>query len=230
MGIIKLSNISKCYGSNDNLVQAIKGIDIDIQKGDLISIVGSSGSGKSTLLNILGLIDDFTSGEYILDNVKISELNKKEKSRIRNQKFGYVFQNFALFPQYTVRENLQIPMLYGNILKYRQRISYKKINDQVIEYLDKVNMKEYIDSKVSKLSGGQQQRVAIARALITNPDIILADEPTGALDSKKAKEILDLLIDINKEGKTIILVTHDEKIAKRCTRNISIEDGIMYSS
>ncbi|WP_160674833.1 ABC transporter ATP-binding protein [Clostridium sp. C8-1-8] len=225
MNIIKLNNLIKTYGNNTNQVTALKGITLDINRGELISIVGSSGSGKSTLLNVLGLIDDFNNGQYTLDNIDIAKISSNQKSKFRNERFGYVFQNFSLFPQYTVKENLQIPLLYSNILKSKNKIPYKEMSKRIDDYLSKVNMSQFSTKKASSLSGGQQQRVAISRALILDPDIILADEPTGALDSSNAKDILNLLLDINKEGKTVIIVTHDNKIAECCNRIIRIEDG-----
>lgn len=191
---------------------------LTINKGDLIAIVGPSGSGKSTLLNIIGLLEDLDSGEYKLDGKNISTLNDNEKAMYRNKYFGFIVQNFALINDFSVLDNIEIPLIYSKKNKKTRHLLISSM-------LKKLNLESKINSKISELSGGQAQRVAIARALINNPEVILADEPTGALDCKTGQEIINILKEINKEGKTILIVTHDYNIAKQCDKIIKINDG-----
>lgn len=221
--MIEMQNIIKTYGKNSNSFNALNGINLEINKGELTAITGPSGSGKSTLLNILGCLDKATSGEYFIDNKSIKDLTTKEMAQIRNQTFGFIIQDFALIDKYTVFQNVALPARYSNKSKKEITISVEKLLKQLGIY-SKIN--EY----ASNLSGGQRQRVAIARALINNPEIILADEPTGALDQKTGQEVMELLKSINKLGKTVIIVTHDMKIADQCTRKINIVDGLVESS
>lgn len=228
MKIIKLDNINKFFGSKDNKQQILKGISLEIEKGEMIAIMGPSGSGKSTMLNVLGLLDSNYSGEYLLDDMKVSSLKNNELAQTRNKKIGFVFQNFNLIKELSARENVKMSLNFSNIYKNRkEKINKKDMNKKADEALEMVGLKSHTDKKPNQLSGGQQQRVAIARALINDPDIILADEPTGALDSKTGDEIMKLFLRLNQAGKTVIIVTHDEKVAKKCQRIIYIKDGVI---
>ena len=219
--MIELKEIYKTYGKKDNSVEALKNITIHINKGELVCITGPSGSGKSTLLNLLGCLDIPTKGEYFLDGINIYSNNKKEMGKLRNKKFGFIVQDFGLISDYTVKQNVEIPLVYAKI--------YKK-NRKIEAILEKFKILDKKNSIVTDLSGGQKQRVAIARALINDPDIILADEPTGSLDQKTGKLVIDILLDLHNQGKTVIIITHDTNIAKRCERIIRIEDGIIAES
>ena len=212
MKILELKNITKIYGKGDSETKALAGVDLTIEKGDFCAIMGPSGSGKSTLLNILGCMDTPTSGEYILKGQDVSKMKNKQLSKLRNQVISFVFQYFALMDEYTVFDNIMLPL---NCQKY----PYKDY------YMKRLGIEKYAKKKPTQLSGGQQQRVAIARALVSNADIILADEPTGALDSTTGEELMELLQEINDSGKTLILVTHNEKVAEKCNYVIYIEDG-----
>lgn len=218
MSIIKLESLHKVYGKDNYKTVALKDVNLDIEDGELVSIMGPSGSGKSTLLNIIGCLDTQTKGKYTLEGKKISGLSNKEMSKIRNTTVSFVFQNFALLGDYTVYENIELPLLYRNMKK-----SEKK--ERIYHYMDKLGIRDLEKKKPKHISGGQQQRVAIARALVSEAKIILADEPTGALDQKTGKELLDLLISLNTEGKTIIIVTHDVNVANMTNRLIKLEDG-----
>lgn len=216
--MIQLKNISKVYKNGNNDLYALKGINLDIRKGDFISVMGSSGSGKTTLLNILGCMDNATEGEYIYDEQVVSGFSRIKADLFRREHIGFVFQNFALLKDYTLRENVEIPLRAKNLPK-------KKRNALSDDILNRIGLGEYIKSFPTKISGGQQQRCAIARALVTGADLILADEPTGALDSQTGQEIIDLFKAINNEGKTVIIVTHDEKIALQTNKIIRLTDG-----
>lgn len=218
MKILELKNIFKIYGKGDSETKALDGVDLTIEKGDFCAIMGPSGSGKSTLLNILGCMDTPTSGEYILKGQDVSKMKNKQLSKLRNQVISFVFQYFALMDEYTVFDNIMLPL---NCQKY----PYKEKKDRVKYYMKRLGIEKYAKKKPTQLSGGQQQRVAIARALVSNADIILADEPTGALDSTTGEELMELLQEINESGKTVILVTHNEKVAEKCNYVIYIEDG-----
>lgn len=220
MEIIKLNNVNKVYSSKNNSVSALNNIDLSINKGELIAITGPSGSGKSTLLNIIGTIDKITSGKYILENKRIDKMKSNECCKIRNKIFGFVVQHFALISDYKVYENIEIPLEYGKI----------KSNDRKVMIEDivcKLGLKDKINKNVKELSGGQCQRVAISRAVVNNPEVILADEPTGALDQKTGQKVLDVFKELNKQGKTVIIVTHDSNIANQCQRIIRLEDGCL---
>ena len=218
--MIKLRNIHKTYYSASPL-HVLKGIDLDIFQGDFVSIMGASGSGKSTLLNILGVLDTYDEGEYWLDDRLIKDLSEREAAHLRNRTIGFVFQSFNLLNFKTALENVALPLYY-------QGVSRKKRNAIALEYLDKVGLKDWADHLPNQLSGGQKQRVAIARALIAKPRVILADEPTGALDSKTSQEVIDLLRDVSKnEGITMIIVTHAPEVAEQTGRIIQIRDGVI---
>ncbi|ACQ54734.1 ABC transporter ATP-binding protein [Clostridium botulinum] len=220
MKIIKLNNVNKVYNSKNNNVNALNNIDLTINEGELVAITGPSGSGKSTLLNIIGTIDKITSGEYILENKRIDKLKSNEVAQIRNKIFGFVVQHFALISDYTVYENIEIPLEYAKIKHNDRKVMIEDI-------VSKLGLKEKINKNVKELSGGQCQRVAISRAIVNNPEIILADEPTGALDQKTGQKVLDIFKDLNKQGKTVIIVTHDFNIANQCDRIIRLEDGCL---
>ena len=218
--MIKLRNIHKTYYSASPL-HVLKGIDLEINQGDFVSIMGASGSGKSTLLNILGVLDTYDEGEYWLDDRLIKDLSEREAAHLRNRTIGFVFQSFNLLNFKTALENVALPLYY-------QGVSRKKRNSIALEYLDKVGLKDWADHLPNQLSGGQKQRVAIARALIAKPRVILADEPTGALDSKTSQEVIDLLRDVSKnEGITMIIVTHAPEVAEQTDRIIQIRDGVI---
>lgn len=220
MAILKVNNLCKTFFSGkDNEVKALKSVNLEVNSGDFIAIVGTSGSGKSTLLNILGLLDNQSSGEYFIEGINIKNLKDKELANLRNKTFGFIVQHFALIKDFTVYDNVEIPLEYG---KVKKNIRKEKIQS----VLKKVGLENKIKVKAGNLSGGQCQRVAIARALVNQPKVILADEPTGALDSKTTEEIMNIFNELNKDGKTIILITHDMEIANKCKRIISIEDGI----
>ncbi len=218
MSIIKISNLNKVYSSGDTKFRVLKDMSFDIEKGEFVAIIGPSGSGKSTLMNMIGCLDIPTSGEYILDDINTSSLNDNELADIRNQKIGFIFQNFNLLPKLDALENVELPLIYRGT-PHKERI------DRCRNVLESVGLKDRMHHKPSQLSGGQQQRVAIARALAGDPPIILADEPTGALDSKSGREVLDILMKLNDKGTTVVLITHDMSIASRAKRIIQIMDG-----
>jgi len=214
--IIELKNIGKVYKSEGEDTQALRSIDLNIKEGEFLAIMGPSGSGKSTLMNILGLLDTPTSGTYILNEQKVSKLKEKQLAKIRNKEIGFVFQQFNLLARTTVLDNVLMPTIYGNIPNPRQKAE---------ELIEMVGLSNWKTHKSNQLSGGQIQRVAIARALMMDPSIILADEPTGNLDTKRSEEIMALFKEINKKGSTIILITHEEYLAQHASRIIHIQDG-----
>ncbi len=216
--MIELKNICKSYTLGEQVLKVLDNINFKVEKGEFVSIIGPSGSGKSTLMNILGLLDVSDSGEYLLDDLSIKNANDGTLADIRNKKIGFIFQSFNLLPKMNALENVQVPLMYRGINR-------KEAQKRAYEILDKVGLKGREKHMPSQLSGGQQQRVAIARALIGNPEIILADEPTGALDSKTGNEVMELLQKLNREGQTIILITHDISIANRANRTVKMMDG-----
>ena len=217
-GMIRLENITKIYNEKVDDTKALDDVSLKIEDGEFISVMGASGSGKSTLLKIIGCMDTPTAGKYFLDDTEVTAASRSQVHKLRKEKIGYVFQHFALMDYYTAYENIELPLLAANVKrKERKRIILKQM-----EHLGILSERNKLPGK---MSGGQQQRVAIARALVTNADIILADEPTGALDQKTGHEVLELLKEINKSGKTVIIVTHDEGIAKMTDRIITISDG-----
>ncbi len=219
--MINLKNINKSFFLGEETIRALDNVNFNVEKGEFISIVGPSGSGKSTLMNILGLLDVPDSGDYILDGKNVSKASENELAKIRNNKIGFIFQSFNLLGKLTAVENIQIPLIY-------QGMTNESSKRRAFELLEKVGLKGREHHLPTQLSGGQQQRVAIARALACNPEIILADEPTGALDSKTSVDIINELEELNNKGQTIIIITHDINVAKRAKRMVRIADGQLF--
>lgn len=221
--MIDLKNITKTYDMGSVQVQVLRGISLHVDEGEFLSIIGPSGSGKSTLMNMIGCLDVPTTGEYYLDGKEISTYNEKQLSKIRNQKIGFIFQKFNLLPKLTALENVELPLIYRNM-------NNKERRKRSIEALEKVGLTDRMNHKPTELSGGQQQRVAIARALAGDPPVLLADEPTGNLDSKSGNDVMNIIRQLSSEGKTIVLITHDSEIAKIAQKTITIKDGLLLNS
>ena len=219
--LIHLDAICKVYGSGDLAVQALRGIDLTVGRGEYLAVMGPSGSGKSTLMHILGLLDTPTSGSYRLDGDEVSSLSRRRLAHLRNRQIGFIFQNFNLLPKASVLRNVELPLLYSGIARAeRQRRAH--------EVLERVGLGDRVKHRPNELSGGQRQRAAIARALVTNPAVIMADEPTGNLDQHTGTEILALFDTLQREGQTVIVVTHDPRVAERSQRIIDIVDGLVH--
>ena len=218
--MLDIKNLNKSYKMGDSSLHVLKGIDLFAKSGEMVAIMGSSGSGKSTLLNIIGILDEADSGDYVLDGVEIKDLNEKKAANYRNQFLGFVFQSFNLINYKNAMENVALPLYY-------QGLKRKERQEKAMFHLEKVGLAEWAKHLPSELSGGQKQRVAIARALASEPKLLLADEPTGALDTATSHDIMQFLQQLNDEGKTILLVTHEEDIAKMCKRIVRLRDGVI---
>ncbi|GAB6011422.1 ABC transporter ATP-binding protein [Viscerimonas tarda] len=220
--LIEIKDLTKSYSIGDSDVPVLHGINLQINVNEYVSIMGPSGSGKSTLMNILGCLDTPTTGHYYFNKVDVSNLDDDALSAMRNKEIGFIFQNFNLLPRLNSLQNVELPLVYSGVPAHERK-------ERAMHALDRVNLSNRIDHKPSELSGGQRQRVAIARALVTNPGILLADEPTGALDSKTGVEIMGLFHELHTEGNTIILITHEPEIANYANRNIYLKDGLIHS-
>ena len=220
--LIDLKNVSKSYRNGDQELQVLKDVYLEVEEGEFVAIMGPSGSGKSTLMNIIGMLDRPTSGEYYLEGEEVAKLSEKKLAKVRNQQIGFVFQQFFLLSKLNALQNVELPLIYAGVSQSKR----KALAEQ---YLKKVELETRMHHLPSELSGGQKQRVAIARALVNHPSIILADEPTGALDTKTGEQIMELLTELNREGKTIIMVTHEPEIAAFAKRQIVIRDGVISS-
>lgn len=224
--MIQLKEIKKGFGKGEARQTILKGISLDIKEGEMVSIMGPSGSGKSSLLNILGLLDGMYEGEYLLDGINVADLTEKEQADLRGEKIGFVFQSFHLLKDLTALDNVKMALILANERKsMKQRMGKKEMIQKSQYMLERLGMKDHMDQRASELSGGQQQRVAIARALVNEPSVLLADEPTGALDQKNGEMLLELLSEIHGDGNSIVMVTHDPKVASVAERQIYIEDG-----
>lgn len=220
--VVRLVEVKKTYRTGDVDVHAVRGVSLEIARGEFVALMGASGSGKSTLMNMLGCLDRPTSGEYFLDGHNVSSLDRDHLADIRNRKLGFVFQNFNLLPRTTARENVELPLLYGE-----NRLTNAQLRERSDRVLASVGLKGREDHHPSQLSGGQQQRVAIARALINEPEVILADEPTGNLDSRTSVEIMSIFQQLNEQGITVVMVTHEPDIARYAKRNVMMRDGVV---
>src|SRR5438128_2379242 len=222
--VVRLSDVHKTYRTGEMEVHAVRGVSLEIQRGEFVALMGASGSGKSTLMNILGCLDRPTAGRYVLDESDVSALNRDQLADIRNNKIGFVFQNFNLLPRTSARENVELPLLYG-----RRGLTNAQLREKADAVLASVGLEGREDHHPSQLSGGQQQRVAIARALINDPEVVLADEPTGNLDSRTSVEIMGIFQQLNTHGITIVMVTHEADIAAYARRNVVMRDGIVQN-
>jgi len=220
--VLELDAIEQVYGSGDAAVHALRGIDLSVESGDYVAIMGPSGSGKSTLMNLLGCLDIASSGRYLLAGHDVRELGENELARVRNHEIGFIFQSFNLVARMSALANVELPLVYGGVRRAERR-------RRALEALDRVGLAQRADHEPHELSGGQQQRVAIARALVTHPTLVLADEPTGNLDSQSTDEILAIFDDLARSGRTIVIITHEEHVAERAHRVLSIRDGTIAS-
>ena len=218
--MIRIKNLHKSYPMGNRSLHVLKGLNFTVEEGELVAIMGSSGSGKSTLLNILGMLDNYDEGSYTLGDVLIKKMDETKAAKYRNKFLGFVFQSFNLINYKNALENVVLPLYY-------QGVSRKEREEKALKYLDDVGLKDWANHLPTELSGGQKQRVAIARAMVGEPKVLLADEPTGALDSNTSKEVMDLIQKINKAGKTILVVTHEEDIAQMCSRIVRLKDGVI---
>lgn len=216
--VVQVSSVTKVYGAGETAVHALRGVDVNIAQGEFVAIMGASGSGKSTLMNILGCLDMPTEGEYWIRNLNVAELDEEQLSVVRSQLIGFVFQSFNLIPRTSALKNVELPLAYQGVNRHQRK-------QRALEALESVGLADRAAHQPHELSGGQQQRVAIARALVTNPAMVLADEPTGALDSESTAEILALLHEINRKGSTVIVITHEEDVARAARRVIRLRDG-----
>jgi putative ABC transport system ATP-binding protein len=221
--VVKIQDLHKIYESGEVPVHAVRGVSLEIQRGEFIALMGASGSGKSTLMNMLGCLDRPTRGTYELDGINVDDLDRNDLADLRNQKLGFVFQGFNLLARTTALENVELPMLYGR----HRKISMEKIRERAMHCLEIVGLANRFDHFPNQLSGGQQQRVAIARGLVNEPQVLLADEPTGNLDSKTSVEVMGVFQKLNEQGITIVMVTHELDIAKYCRRNLILRDGVV---
>jgi len=219
---IALQGIRKTYGEGDTAVHAIRQVDLTVMPGEYVAIMGASGSGKSTLMNIVGCLDSPTAGRYLLDGVDVHRLNEDQLSRIRNRKIGFIFQSYNMIPRTTALSNVELPLIYAHV-------SAKERRQRAIDALDKVGLAQRRGHMPSELSGGQQQRVAVARAIVTDPVLLLADEPTGALDSKSTADVLDLFDELSAAGRTIVVITHEDEVGSRAQRVVVMRDGLIIS-
>lgn len=222
MPLIELRNVTKLYGEGDCRVTALDGVSLTVNRGEFVAVTGPSGSGKSTLMNLLGCLDVQTAGDYLLDGMPVKELSEKKLSQIRNKEIGFIFQKFNLIPALTAVENVELPLIYRGISRAARL-------ELAVHALQKVSLGNRLEHLPNRMSGGQQQRVAIARAIAAEPPVILADEPTGSLDSRCGREVMRILYDLNAQGKTIIIITHDESIAAQAARTVHIADGKIVS-
>jgi putative ABC transport system ATP-binding protein len=216
--VIELRDVAKLYGSGDTVVRAVDGVDLAVERGDYVAVMGASGSGKSTLMNIIGCLDLPSRGRYALDGVDTRRLDERQQALIRNRKIGFVFQSFNLIPRTTALRNVELPMAYARVRKAERR-------SRALRALEQVGLGDRVGHRPSELSGGQQQRVAIARAIATDPVLLLADEPTGALDSRSTEEVLALFDGLNADGRTVVVITHEEQVARRAKRVLHMRDG-----
>ncbi len=221
--MIKINDVSKVYEIGDSKVYALDHVSLHIEEGEFVSIIGPSGSGKSTMMNIIGCLDTADSGEYLLDGMPIEEYSERELTKVRSQKIGFIFQSFNLISNLTAEENVELPMIYQKVPKSERK-------KRVREALERVHLEKRMDHKPNELSGGQQQRVAIARAIACKPSLFLADEPTGNLDTSTGKEIMEIFHELHEQGNTIVLITHDDSVARQASRSIRILDGKIQSS
>ena len=220
--VIELRSVSKVYGDDDTIVRAVDGVDLVVERGDYVAVMGTSGSGKSTLMNIIGCLDSPTHGRYVLDGVDTRRLDERQQALIRNRKIGFIFQSFNLIPRTTALTNVELPMAYAGVRAVDRR-------RRALLALEQVGLAERTGHRPSQLSGGQQQRVAVARAIVTNPVLLLADEPTGALDSRSTAEVLALFDDLNAAGRTVVVITHEEEVAHHAKRVLRMQDGRILS-